>query len=367
MNMKKLLSFALAALLVVSLAACGGSTSSSAAPAASGSTAPAASSAAGSAAADSGAKDAKDVKIGILIPGSPTDGGFSQQAAEAGKKIESTFGYTVSVVEAASAEEIKQEGETMADDGYDIVYGHGGQCSAPLAEICEDYPDTWFVTFGGTEIRDNLFPVIMCAEEGTYVAGVASGMMTETNKIGITLGGDFPAYTKTTTGWALGAKSVNPDIEVMTAVLSSPDANECYETTLNQIKSGADQILSNSNEGQAGAMKAVSESEGVYTIGCLGDFISLAPEQVIMNVICDYGAGYLDATKQIMAGTVKAEPMFLTIANGCVDIQWNEAVKSTLPEDVIAAVEKAYEDVKSGAVEVPNEYEQDKAQEMLDA
>ncbi len=367
MNMKKLLSFALAAVLALSLAACGSTSSST--------TASAASSAAGSSAAAStaggssapAAADAKDVKIGILIPGSPTDGGFSQQAAEAGKKIESTFGYTVSVVEAASAEEIKQEGETMAADGYSIVYGHGGQCSTPFAEICEDFPDTWFVTFGGTEIRDNLFPVVMNAEEGTYVAGVASGMLTETNKLGITLGGDFPAYTKTTNGWALGAKSVNPDIEIMSAVLSSPDANECYETTLNQIKSGADQIMSNSNEGQAGAMKAVSESEGVYTVGCLGDFISLAPDQVIMNVICDYGAGYLDATKQIMDGTVKAEPMFLTIANGCVSIQWNDAVKATLPEDVVAAVEKAYEDVKSGTVKVPNEYEQDQVQALLDA
>ncbi len=366
MNKKQCFALVLALLLIFSLAACGGnsfSASPSAVAAVSGSTAPT------STAATSGSntKDPKDIKIGILLPGSPTDGGFSQQGAESGKKIEQTLGYTVSVVEAGSAEEIKQEGENMASEGYNIVFGHGGQCSVPFAEICADYPDTWFVTFGGTEVRDNLFPVIMCVEQGTYVAGVVAGMMTETNKLGITVGGDYPAYTKTPMGWALGAKSVNPDIEVMRAVLSSPDANECYETTLNQIKSGADMIYSNTNEGQSGAIKAVSESENIYTFGSLGDFTDLAPDRVIVNIICDYGAGYLGATNKIMGGTAKAETMFLTLADGCITLKWNDALKATLPEEVIAAADKAYEDIASGVITVPNEYEQDKAQEMLDA
>ena len=301
--------------------------------------------------------------MGILIPGSPTDGGFSQQGAEAGKKLEENYGYEVATVEAGTADVIKSEAETMAAEGYKIVFGHGGQCSAPFAEICEDYPDTWFVTFGGTEIRDNLFPVCMCAEEGTYVLGVAAGMMTQTDNIAFTLGGDYPAYTKTTMGFALGAKSVNPDLKIQEAVLSSPDSNECYETTMNQIKSGADFILSNSNEGQAGAMKAVGESENVYTFGCLGNFFDMAPGKVLGNIIGDYNVGYDEATKAIMEGTAEAEIMYLTIANGCVSVEWNPDIP--LPEDVQAAVDQAYEDIKSGKIDVPNEYEQDAAKEQL--
>ena len=303
------------------------------------------------------------MKIGILIPGSPTDGGFSQQGAEAGKKLEENYGYEVATVEAGTADVIKSEAETMAAEGYKIVFGHGGQCSAPFAEICEDYPDTWFVTFGGTEIRDNLFPVCMCAEEGTYVLGVAAGMMTQTDNIAFTLGGDYPAYTKTTMGFALGAKSVNPDLKIQEAVLSSPDSNECYETTMNQIKSGADFILSNSNEGQAGAMKAVGESENVYTFGCLGNFFDMAPGKVLGNIIGDYNVGYDEATKAIMEGTAEAEIMYLTIANGCVSVEWNSDIP--LPEDVQAAVDQVYEDIKSGKIDVPNEYEQDAAKEQL--
>ena len=347
--MKKLIPLILAGAMLLGAAACGGGSSAPADSKAPEASAPVA--------------QASDVKIGILIPGSPTDGGFCQQGAEAGKKLASTYGYTVSTVEAGTADTIKSEAETMAADGYKIVFGHGGQCSAPFAEICEDYPDTWFVTFGGTEIRDNLFPVCMCAEEGTYVLGVAAGMMTKNNNIAYTLGGDYPAYTKTTMGFVLGAKSVNPSIKVQEAVLSSPDSNECYETTMNQINSGADFILSNSNEGQAGAMKAVTESDGVYTFGCLGNFFDMAPGKVLGNIIGDYSIGYDNATKAIMDGTAKAEIMYLTIANGCITVDWNPDVE--IPADVKAAVEQTMEDIKSGKIDVPNEYEQDQAAELL--
>ena len=345
--MKKLIPLILSGALLLGTAACGGGTTPD------GSTPP----------AESG--DASDVKIGILIPGSPTDGGFSQQGAEAGENLKKNYGYEVATVEAGTADVIKSEAETMAAEGYKIVFGHGGQCSAPFAEICEDYPDTWFVTFGGTEVRDNLFPVCMCAEEGTYVLGVAAGMMTQTDNIAYTLGGDYPAYTKTTMGFALGAKSVNPDLKIQEAVLSSPDSNECYETTMNQIKSGADFVLSNSNEGQAGAMKAVGESENVYTFGCLGNFFDMAPATVLGNIIGDYNVGYDQATKAILDGTAEAEIMYLTIANGCVSVEWNPDIP--LPEDVQAAVDQAYEDIKSGKIDVPNEYEQDAAKEQLAA
>ncbi|MBU5434129.1 BMP family protein [Pseudoflavonifractor sp. MSJ-37] len=352
MNTKKLVPLFLSGALLVGAAGCSGSSSGNG-----GASAPSGSDAPVEAPASS------DVKIGILIPGSPTDGGFSQQGAEAGKNLEKNYGYSVSTVEAATADVIKSEAETMAAEGYKIVFGHGGQCSSPFAEICEDYPDTWFVTFGGTEIRDNLFPVCMCAEEGTYVLGVAAGMMTQTDNIAYTLGGDYPAYTKTTMGFALGAKSVNPGLKIQEAVLSSPDSTECYETTMSQIKSGADMILSNSNEGQAGAMKAVTESDNVYTFGCLGDFFDMAPGKVLGNILGDYNVGYDNATKAIMDGTVKAEVMYLTIGNGCVSVEWNPDI--TLPDDVKAAVDQTYDDIKSGKIDVPNEYEQDQAKELL--
>ena len=69
--MKKALSLLLSSSLLLGLAACGGS----AAPQETGTPSPSAPAASGSNTADP-----SQVRIGILIPGSPTDGGFCQQA-----------------------------------------------------------------------------------------------------------------------------------------------------------------------------------------------------------------------------------------------------------------------------------------------
>ena len=92
--MKKLLSLLLAGSMLLGLSACGGGSGSTATPAPS--QAPAASAPAESQAPAETA-DPSSVRIGILIPGSPTDGGFCQQGAEAGKALQQ-LGYQVDVV-----------------------------------------------------------------------------------------------------------------------------------------------------------------------------------------------------------------------------------------------------------------------------
>ncbi len=299
-----------------------------------------------------------EIKIGILIPGSPTDGGFSQQAAEAGSLLEEQFSCEVAVVEAATADAIKSEGESMAAEGYKIVFGHGGQCSTPLAEISKDYPDTWFVTTGGTEVRENQFPVSLCLEQSTYVAGVVAGMMTESNMLGCSVGGDYPAYTKTTNAFELGAKSVNPDVKILFNVLSSTDPTEGYEVTMNQIKMGADFIYSNSNEAQSGSIKAAAESEGVYAFGTLGDFIPQAPETVLANTMGDWSKAFINATEAILNDEVgEPEIMYLDTSNDSVSFEWNEELKKEVPQEVLDKVDETIQAIADGTIHVPNEYE----------
>ena len=153
--MKKLLSLLLAGSMLLGLPACGSGSGSTATPAPS--QAPAASAPAESQAPAETA-DPSSVRIGILIPGSPTDGGFCQQGAEAGKALQQ-LGYQVDVVEAVTAEEIKSESENMAADGYRIVFGHGAQCTSPMAEISGDYPDTCFITLGGEVVKSENYQI----------------------------------------------------------------------------------------------------------------------------------------------------------------------------------------------------------------
>lgn len=72
----------------------------------------------------------------------------------------------------------------------------------------------------------------------------------------------------------------------------------------------------------------------------------------------DWPKAFFQATESIVSGSIdKPEILYLTLNNDSVSILWNDAIKSTLPDEVISAAEKAIQDIKDGKIDVPNEYE----------
>ncbi|MEI7885557.1 MAG: BMP family ABC transporter substrate-binding protein, partial [Clostridia bacterium] len=284
--MKKLLAALLVIVMMFGLVACGSST-----PAATGETTPAAVDTT-PAAVTPVVKEAKDLKIALLVPSSPTDGGWGQVGAEAVKVAGDKYGCTISIIEAGTADKMKSEAEALGDEGYDIIFGHGGQYAAPFGEIAANYPDTFFVTAGGNVVSKNQFPVLASAERYAYVEGAIAAKLTKTNKMGCVVGGDFPSYTKTSRGFTLGAQSVNPAIVVTTTVLTVGDMNEAYESTMSQINAGADVVWSNANQATLGSAKAATE-KGVYFFGMVSDMSKDAPTVCVASVTQDFKVIYV--------------------------------------------------------------------------
>ena len=356
--MKKLIPLILAGAMLLGAAGCSNQTAAnSEAP---GSAAPS-SQAPATDDGGSAATDYSNVKIAVMLSGPPTDGGYCQQGADGIRAIQEKYGLDdsqVSIIDSVTtAETARAEAENMAADGYKVVFGQGGEFATYFEEVAEMYPDTWFVTNGGEVTGPNQFPFCMSNEEGGYVCGVIAGLMSQSNQLGVVVGGDYPAFTKPGVGFSLGAQSVNPDVSVSQVVLSATNTNEAYETAMNMINSGSDFIFPNANEGNTGAIKAVDESDGTYTFGMFGDYSSTSPTKVIGNMIPDTNAAYVAVFDAIMAGEATGEIMFLGMADGIVNFTWNEDLKATLPEDVVAAAEQTIEDIKAGKIDIPNEYE----------
>lgn len=327
--MKKVISLFMCILLTAGiLAGCGGSSSSG------------------------GSDD--ELKVAVLLPSSPTDGGWGQTGADAIKGVEDKFDCTVAIVEAPEADKMKSEAEALADEGYDIIFGHGAQYANPFSEINKDYPDTLFVTMGGNIVDDNLFPVQVALEQSTYIAGVISGELSKTGKIGLVVGGDYPAYTKTSRGFQLGAESVRPDMNTMSAVLTNTDMNEAYETTMSQINAGADICWANANQATLGSLKAAKE-KGVYYFGSQYDMASEAPDQVIASCTQSYVNTYTSIVQKYLDGTIVPEIQVVGFAEEAIDFVWNENVKKTLPENIQKIPDELIPKIISGEIVIPGE------------
>lgn len=354
--MKKLIPLFLAGTLLVSATACGsGSGSKPSDPPAPEASKPVSSESGGA------STDYSDIKIAVMLSGPPTDGGYCQQGADGIRAIQEKYGLAdnqVAIIDSVTtADAARAEAENMAEEGYKVIFGQGGEFAEYFSEVAPDYPETWFVTNGGAVTGENQFPMCMSTEEGGYVCGVIAGMLTKSNVLGIIPGGDWPSFTKPGVGFALGARSVNPDVSVKQTVLSATNTTEAYETAMSQIQAGADVIFPNANEGTSGAVKAVSESEGIYAFGVFGDYISGAPEQVLGNSLTNAPGAYVAVFDAIMAGEATGDIMFLGMAEDIISFQWNEDLKATLPEEVVSAAEQAIEDIKAGKIDIPNEYE----------
>ena len=345
--MKKLIPLFLAGALMAGISACG---SSSAGPSAS-----------PTGSASGSGSEYEDIKIAVMLSGPPTDGGYCQQGADGIRAIQEKYGLDdsqVAIIDSVTtADMARSEAENMAAEGYKIIFGQGGEFAEYFSEVAPDYPDTWFVTNGGAVVGENQFPMCMSTEEGGYVCGVLAGLLTKSNTMGTIVSGDYPSFTKPGVGFALGAKSVNPDVTVKSAVLSATNTNEAYETALSQIQSGADFIFPNANEGTSGAIKAVSENPEVYGFGVFGDYISGAPKQVIGNSLPDAPGAYVAVFDAIMNGETTGDIMFLGMKKGVISFQWNEDLKATLPAGVVEQVEQTIEDIKAHKIDIPNEYD----------
>ena len=307
--------------------------------------------------AGSGEEKDDALQIAILLPSSPTDGGWGQIGAEGLKYAAEQLNTEPIIIEAATADLMKSEAEALAADGVDIIFGHGGQYASPFSEISDNYPETLFISNGGDIVKDNQMPLSISMEQLNYIQGVIGATLSESGKLGVLIGGDFPTYRVASRAFELGAKSVKPDIEVMVGITQdSNDMNEGYELTMSQINAGADVLFSNANQASLGGISAAKEKD-TYIFGVINDIQGEAPDQTIASACQDYGAAMVNVAQRYLNGELKPEVITVGIEEGALIWVWNEKVKQTLPEDVVALYDETLEKIQTGEIYVPNERE----------
>lgn len=204
--MKKILSIALALAMVLSLAACGGS--SAPAPTA----APAGTAAAPAPAGDAAAP--ASVKIAVVCDASgQNDNGYNQSAVEGAKELAAEFGVEYKVVEPTES-----TGDTLAalaEDGFNLIFSMeydfdalvNGEAGAD--PIAAQYPETTFVVFNATPnvdaegktIHNNVISILYNVNESSYLAGALATLVNENSDV---LFGDGYKFTPTSEARAMG-------------------------------------------------------------------------------------------------------------------------------------------------------------------
>lgn len=312
---------------------------------------------AGDASADSAASGDTNadgaLKVALCLTGAKNDMGWCQSAYEGLELVEKELGCEVACTENVQAADMVATFTDYAANGYDVVIGHGFQFGDPALEVGELYPDTKFICIEAEASAENVASYVMKCEETAYLQGMLAASMSESGNLGFIGPVQGASLLKIMNGYEDGAKSVNPDIKYQTAWTGSfTDTALAKEAAQAMIDQGADIIGHCANESGTGALNAAADA-GIYATGDSYDQSSLAPTTVLSSAVYNVPQLIKTAVSDIIDGKFEGTVKQLGMAEGIVELVYNEELVDKIPADVKQLVDDKAAAIASGEFTVP--------------
>ncbi len=296
------------------------------------------------------AKD--DVKVGFVFIGDVSDKGYTYAHYQGLLAMQEALGltddqiiYKTNVAEDGACEDALRE---LVDAGCQIIFGNSYGYMNFMAELAEEYPEVIFSHCSGYMSNDvnfnNYFGAIYQAR---YLAGIAAGMKTQTNKIGFVAAMQTPEVIGGFDAFALGVQSVNPD-----AVVYVKYTNTWYDATLERqtadalLDMGCDVIAQHCDTANP---QIAAQERGVWGCGYNADMTVDAPKAHLTAPVWNWGAVYTKEVQDVIDGAWAPEKIFLDMSDGLVSLS---PLSENCAEGTAEAIEAAKAKLLSGEFDV---------------
>ncbi len=298
-------------------------------------------------------------KMGIVAPEKANDYGWNQQGVEGAQAAADSIGAELLVADGAGYEDVTPILQQLADDGaqFIVAQASGYNTAAPEFAAETGIP---VVTY---DKPDNTTPGLVAdistsSQQGAYLAGILAARMSQTGTIGIVESADDTNWHKQSGGFVAGARSVNPDIEVLITQIGQAeyaDAAGGKRVTESVIAGGADVVFGMGDGSSFGMLQAVETAtppEGadkVWFIDVIGDKTEIDEQGVLLSsVLWDFTQIFEQALADIAAGTFGNQGYDLNVSNGISLLK-----TQYIPDDVWAEIETAQAGIADGSIEIP--------------
>lgn len=252
----------------------------------------------------------------------------------------------------------------LAEQGYDPVIGVGFAYGEIIGDIAAEYPETTFAVVDSSVAEmgaENLTGLLFAEEEGSFLAGAAAALKSETDHIGFVGGVENPLIQKFEAGYVAGARAVNPDITIDTQYISpAGDFSGFGDPARGQIvaqgmfDAGADIVYHAAGGSGQGVFEAAADSGG-RAIGVDSDQYETvgdpALQAVIMtsmlkrvdnaveSFITDYSEGAVEGGQDII-NDLSTDGVGLSTSGGQID-------------DIQTQIDEYRQQIIDGEIEVP--------------
>jgi len=303
---------------------------------------------------------AEPFKIALIVSGELADGSWNQFQYESMKEIEKTPGLQVSYSENVDIPDFERVAGDYCRQGYDLIIAHTFDYQEPALKVAKNCPDSKIAVQGAWMYDTNVAGLTVWPCEGGYLAGVLGGLMTKTNKLGL-IGGFTYAPTQVCVheGFKEGAKSVNPDVEVVETWTGTwTDVALGYEAANAMIDDEVDFIAISLSGPGFGAIDAAKDHNAkggnkAYVVGAFVDMNSRAPDTVITSALWLTTQPTLKLIDIIRAGKFEGKNYEFFMADGSSDLAPYHQLEGEIPQDVRDKVAQVRQDIIDGKIKVP--------------
>lgn len=260
------------------------------------------------------------IVVGFIYNGSINDGGNTTAHDNGRVNLEEQLGEQVKTIYKEDVPEDKSEVLTairkMVDQGAAIIFTTSFGHMEGTIEASKEFPNIKFAHCSGYQTTDNMTNYYGRMYQARYLSGIVAGMKTETNKIAYVATFPIAEVIRGINAFTLGAKSVNPDVEVQvrwTNILDDPSAEKAaVEAMLNE---GCD--VTAQHQDSIATMIAAEENNAT-SIGYNVSAAELVPNAYITAPMWNWDDYYLNTVEQVIDGTWTNLPYWGSLSEGIV-------------------------------------------------
>ena len=246
-------------------------------------------------------------KIGFIFVGPKDDYGYNQAAYDGSQVVKAKF----PDLEVLTAENVPEDDnatrimEKMISDGAKIIFATSYGHLDPALKVAASHPDVVVIQQGnfiqGT-VPANSGTYFGTVYEPVYLAGIAAGKATKSNKLGYVYAFPIPQTIANINAFQLGAASVNPKVETLVVNTSNwCDPAKQAEAAKSLFAQGVD-VITQHQDCTATITKAAEEA-GKMVVGYHADASALAPKGWVAGSEWSWGDLYVDIVNTALAGT----------------------------------------------------------------
>ncbi len=299
-------------------------------------------------------KDPKDVKVALVLPGSANDKGWNQEAYDGLEKIKD-LGCQTAYSENVQASDYETIFRGYADQGLNVVFGHGTEFEDAAEKVAEDYPDTIFcITSSDISQDPNVCSLQNLNNEQGFIAGVVAALATESKKVAAIGGMEIPSIQSYIMGFEQGVDYVDNGTEALTAYTGDfSDATKVKEQANAFIEQGADIISQDADEAGLGLFEAIKDTpDGVYAIGSVKDQYEECPGKVLTSATNQIGDAMAVAVEDYMKEGLEAKCYKFGINEGTIGLADYHDCADVLTDEEKQFVTDTMDKIADGEIEV---------------